>query len=54
MVFYGCGPAFKRGYKHDKVFQNLNDHLIISHILGINPADNNDCVWEDVKGIFAE
>ena len=54
MVFYGCGPAFKSGYKHDKVFQNLNDHLIISHILGINPADNNDCVWEDVKGIFAE
>lgn len=54
MVFYGCGPAFKRGYTHDKVFQNLNDHLIITHILGINAANNNDCVWEDVKGLFAE
>lgn len=52
MVFYGCGPAFKRGYVHDKVFQNLNDHLIISHILGVEPAENNDCNWEDVKGLF--
>lgn len=54
MVFYGFGPAFKRGYTHDKVFQNLNDHLIIAHILGINAADNNDCVWSDVEGLFAK
>lgn len=54
MVFYGFGPAFKRGYTHDKVFQNLNDHLIITHILGINAADNNDCVWSDVEGLFAK
>ena len=53
MVFYGCGPAFKRGYTHDKVFQNLNDHLIISHILGIDPATPNDCTWADVEGLFA-
>ncbi len=52
MAFYGCGPAFKRGYTHDKVFQNLNDHLIISHIIGIEPAENNDCVWGDIKDLF--
>lgn len=54
MAFYACGPAFKSGYEHDKVFQNLNDHLIIAHILGINPAENNDCVWEDIKGLFRQ
>lgn len=52
MVFYGCGPAFKSGYTHDKVFQNLNDHLIISHILGIEPASPNDCTWSDIEGLF--
>lgn len=50
--FYACGPAFKSGYTHDVTFQNLNDHLIISHILGIEPAPNNDCVWKDIKGLF--
>ena len=52
MVFYGCGPAFKKGYTHNKVFFNLNDHLIISHILGIDPATPNDCTWSDVEGLF--
>lgn len=52
MAFFACGPAFKSGYVHDKTFQNLNDHLIIAHILGIEPAENNDCVWEDVEGLF--
>ena len=54
MVFYGCGPAFKKGYVHDRVFQNLNDHMIITHILGMDAAEGNDCVWEDIKGLFAE
>lgn len=54
MVFYGCGPAFKKGYVHDRVFQNLNDHMIITHILGMEAAEGNDCVWEDIKGLFAE
>ena len=53
MVFYGCGPAFKKGYTHNKVFQNLNDHLIISHILGIDPATPNDCTWSDIEGLFS-
>ncbi|MDY3979399.1 MAG: alkaline phosphatase family protein [Tidjanibacter sp.] len=51
MVFYGMGPAFKSGYTHDRVFQNLNDYLIICHILGVEPAAN-DCVWEDIEGLF--
>ena len=54
MAFYACGPAFKEGYTHDVTFQNLNDHLIITHILGIDPAEGNDCVWEDIKGLFRE
>lgn len=53
MVFYGFGPAFKSGYTHNKVFQNLNDHLIIAHILGIDAAADNDCVWADIEGLFA-
>lgn len=52
MAFFACGPAFKSGYVHDKTFQNLNDHLIIAHILGVEPAENNDCVWEDIEGLF--
>lgn len=52
IAFFACGPAFKSGYVHDRLFQNLNDHLIIAHILGINPAENNDCVWEDIEGLF--
>ncbi len=52
MAFFACGPAFKSGYVHNKVFQNLNDHLIIAHILGIDPAEGNDCVWDDIEGLF--
>ena len=52
MVFFACGPAFKSGYTHNVTFQNLNNHLIIAHILGIEPAENNDCVWEDIEGLF--
>ncbi len=51
MVFYGCGPSFKQGYVHDKVFQNLNDYLIICHLLKVQPA-RNDCSWEDIEGLF--
>lgn len=54
MAFYACGPAFKKGYVHDVTFQNLNDHLIIAHILGIEPAEGNECTWEDVKDLFSE
>ena len=53
MIFYGAGPAFKKGYTHDRLFQNLNDYLIVCHILGLEPAPN-DCVWEDIEGLFAE
>ncbi len=53
MVFYAAGPAFKRGYTHDVVFQNLNDYLIVCHLLDIEPAPN-DCTWEDIEGLFAE
>jgi len=54
MAFFACGPAFKSGYVHDVAFRNLNDHLIIAHILGIDPAENNDCTWADIEGLFVE
>lgn len=52
MVFYAFGPAFKEGYKHNVVFENLNDHYIIARILGVQPAKNNDCSPKDVEGLF--
>jgi len=52
MIFYAFGPAFKRGYEHPVVFENLNDHLIITKILGVEPAENNDCSPEDIEGLF--
>lgn len=54
MVFYAFGPAFKSGYEHPIVFENLNDHLIITTILGVEPAENNDCSPEDIKGLFVK
>lgn len=54
MSFFAFGPAFKRGYSHNVVFENLNDHYIIARLLGVNPADNNDCRPEDVEGLFVK
>lgn len=51
MVFYGFGPQFKRGYHHDRIFENLNDYIILCHLLGIEPA-TNDCSFEEVEGLF--
>ncbi len=50
VVFYGVGPNFKEGYLQS-TFQNQNIYLIICHLLGIEPAEN-DCVWEDIEGMF--
>lgn len=52
VVFFGAGPAFKRGYSQ-ATFQNQNIYLIISHILGLDPA-TNDCNWVDIEGMFTE
>jgi predicted AlkP superfamily pyrophosphatase or phosphodiesterase len=39
-IFYAAGPMFKKGYKGETM-QNLNLHLIIATILGIEPAPND-------------
>jgi predicted AlkP superfamily pyrophosphatase or phosphodiesterase len=39
-IFYAAGPMFKKGYKGETM-QNLNLHLIIAKILGIEPAPND-------------
>ncbi len=42
MIFYGSGPDFRVGYTQPS-FQNLNLHAIIARLLGIEPAQPNDC-----------
>lgn len=43
--FFAIGPDFKRGYK-GKMFQNLNIYVLISYLLGINPAPNDGDIKE--------
>lgn len=49
-IFFAKGPAFKKGYKH-KAFQNTNLYTIITHILGLEPAET-DGEWDEVKDLF--
>ena len=51
MVFYGAGPAFRKGYVQPS-FQNQNIYIVLCHLLGIEPADANDCSWDDVRQMF--
>jgi len=50
MVFYGSGPMFRKGYEQPS-FQDLNMYVILCHLLGIEPSEN-DCTWDDVKDMF--
>lgn len=52
MVFYGSGPAFRENYRQ-RSFQNQNMYLILSRLLGIEPAPN-DGDWRAVKGMFRD
>ncbi|MBO4558196.1 MAG: alkaline phosphatase family protein [Bacteroidales bacterium] len=51
MVFYAFGPHFKKGYKHDRVFCNVNDYLILCRLLNVEPAPNDGNI-DDIKGLF--
>jgi alkaline phosphatase D len=51
-IFFAQGPAFKKGYKH-KAFMNTNLYLIITHILGLEPA-KTDGDWLEINDIFAK
>lgn len=50
VVFFGAGPNFKQGY-NQATFQNQNVYLILCHLLGIEPAEN-DCNMSDIEGMF--
>ncbi|MBP3683324.1 MAG: alkaline phosphatase family protein, partial [Rikenellaceae bacterium] len=52
MVFYGTGPAFRKGYEQ-RSFQDLNIYLILCHLLGIEPSEN-DGDWRAVRKMFVE
>ena len=39
-IFYAEGPAFKNGYTNP-AFPNVDIYGIITHILGLDPADND-------------
>lgn len=49
-IFYGMGPAFKKGYVHPP-FENVNVYPLMCRILGIQPApcDGN---LEEVEGLL--
>ena len=52
MVFYGSGPACRKGYRQ-RSFQNQKMYLILCRLLGIEPAPN-DGEWRDIKRMFNE
>ena len=52
MVFYGTGPAFRKGYEQHS-FQNLNMYIILCHLLGVEPSEN-DGDWSAVRKMFVK
>lgn len=52
MVFYGSGPAFRKGFTQ-RPFQNQNMYIILCHLLGVQPSPN-DCDWNAVGKMFVE
>ncbi len=51
MVFFGVGPDFKAGYVQP-TFQDQNVYMVLTHLLGIEPAQTNDCEWSVIEGMF--
>jgi alkaline phosphatase D len=49
-IFYGAGPAFKKGYVQP-TFDNIDVYPLIIEILGLDPAPN-DGNFENVRGML--
>lgn len=49
-IFYADGPVFKDDYIHP-AFENVNLYILISHILGLDPADT-DGDLKEVSGML--
>lgn len=50
--FFGAGPDFKVGYTQES-FQSQNIYIILCHLLGVEPSEN-DGNWDDVKDMFVK
>lgn len=53
VIFRAAGPDFKKGYKREKVFQNVNVYPLLAHLLGITPAEC-DGRLDNVEDLLAE
>lgn len=51
VMFRAAGPDFKQGYAKSLVFKNVDVYPLLSHLLGITPA-NNDGSFDDVADLL--
>ena len=51
VIFRAAGPDFKQGYVNPLVFKNVDVYPLLSHLLGITPA-NNDGSLDDVTDLL--
>ena len=51
VIFRAAGPDFKQGYAKPLVFKNVDVYPLLSHLLGITPA-NNDGSFDDVADLL--
>jgi alkaline phosphatase D len=49
-IFYGAGPAFKKGYEQP-TFDNVDFYPLVIEILGLDPAPNDGNI-ENVRGML--
>jgi len=51
VIFRAAGPDFKQGYAKPLVFKNVDVYPLLSHLLGITPA-NNDGSFDDIADLL--
>lgn len=51
VIFRAAGPDFKHGYVKPLIFKNVDVYPLLSHLLGITPA-NNDGSLDDVTDLL--
>ena len=53
VLFRAAGPDFKKGYKRERTFQNVNVYPLLAHLLGITPSPCDGNI-ENVADLLAE
>lgn len=53
VLFRAAGPDFKKGYKREKTFQNVNVYPLLAHLLGITPSPCDGNI-ENVADLLAK